>query len=85
MVKAVLKPIYKKRTINTEEYTDINMQVSRMLYDRIEDEGGLADEAARGRWQAVAAEEVEAALTRLGRVNNETQPPPQVNSVKAVA
>lgn len=85
MVKAVLKPIYKKRTINTQEYTDVNMQICRMLYDRIGDDGGLADDAAREKWQAVAAEEVEAASMRLGRANNETQPPPQVNSVKAVA
>lgn len=43
------------------------MSVSRMLYERVGEVGGLLDDDERERWRAVAAEEVEAAIKRLGK------------------
>jgi len=65
MVKAVLRPMYKSRKINTQQYTDINMSVSRLLYERVGEVGGLLDDDERERWRAVAAEEVDAAVKGL--------------------
>ncbi|KAF2085277.1 hypothetical protein K490DRAFT_47118 [Saccharata proteae CBS 121410] len=65
MVKAVLKPLYAQKTVNTEEYTDINKNVSRMMYDRVGDANNLADEATRDRWQQVATDEVNNAVQAL--------------------
>lgn len=45
------------------------MTVSRMLYERVGEVGGgvLDDEEERERWRVVAAEEVGAAVKRLGK------------------
>ena len=88
IVKAELKPIYKSRLINTDEYTDINKHVSHLLYDEIgksgyhisEDED---DNAQRNGWTALAATEVAVALRRLGkRMDDPPQPPRQGGAVK---
>jgi hypothetical protein len=62
MVTAALKPFYSRREVDKDKYTDINRDVSRMLYDKVWDAGGLIDQAARDRWQKVAVEEVTQAI-----------------------
>ena len=63
-VTAKLKPLYHHKQINTDEYTTINRQISRRLYDRIAQGGGLQVEE-RERWKGIAAREVEEAVKAL--------------------
>lgn len=63
LVSTALKPVYKKKEINTEQYTDINRAVSRLLYDIVA--GDLSDSADRERWQSIAVEEVDKSVKRL--------------------
>lgn len=65
MVSSALKPRYKKQELNRDQFTDINRDVSRKLYDKVGDAGALSDEKDREYWQRVAAEEVENALKAL--------------------
>lgn len=62
MVSGVLKPHYAKKLVDKDTFTDINRDISRMLYDRIWDDGGFVDKAARDRWEKIALEEVEKAV-----------------------
>ncbi|KAF2836746.1 hypothetical protein M501DRAFT_938904 [Patellaria atrata CBS 101060] len=62
MVSVALKPYYAKQEITKDEYTDINRDVSRMMYDKIGDASGLADHKTRERWQTVVNDEVEQAV-----------------------
>lgn len=62
MVSTALKPHYNRKEIDKEKYTDINRDVSRMLYDKVWDAGGLIDQRSRERWQLVACEEVAEAV-----------------------
>jgi len=62
MVSAALKPHYNRKEIDKERYTDINRDVSRMLYDKVWDGGGLIDQRSREQWQIVACEEVAEAI-----------------------
>lgn len=67
MVTAVLKPLYLKKDITKEEYTDINRDVSRLLYDKVGDAGAtaLADQDTREKWQRMAGDEVDNAVKSL--------------------
>jgi hypothetical protein len=65
MVKMALRPRYLDKTINKDQYTDINRDVSRKMYDLVGDVSQLADQGARERWQGMAAEEVQKAVTSL--------------------
>jgi hypothetical protein len=62
MVHAALKPHYTRKQVDKDTFTDINRDISRMLYDRVWDAGGLVDQAARERWEKIAVEEVEKAV-----------------------
>ena len=62
MVKAVLGPRYRGGEINKDQYTDINRDVSRMLYEMVGDAEGLANQDGREKWQEVASAEVERAI-----------------------
>jgi hypothetical protein len=62
MVKAVLGPRYRGGEINKDQYTDINRDVSRMLYEQVGDAEGLANQDGREKWQEVASAEVERAV-----------------------
>lgn len=64
LVSAALKPHYNDQTINKDEYTVINRDISRMLYDRIGDFGAL-DMDDKVRWEKVAGEEVSKAVGAL--------------------
>jgi hypothetical protein len=65
MVKIALKPRYVDKTINKDQYTDINRDISRKMYDLVGDASALADQNARERWQGMAAEEVRKAVAGL--------------------
>ena len=62
MVAAALKPYYHRKELDKDKYTAINKSVSRMLYDKIWESGGLIDQGAREQWQKVATEEVNQAV-----------------------
>lgn len=70
MVKAVLGPRYREGEIDKDQYTDINRDVSRMLYERIGDAEGLADQKGREKWQEVASAEVERAIQTIRGQDN---------------
>jgi hypothetical protein len=67
MVTAVLKPRYVKKEVTKEQYTDINRDVSRLLYEKVGDAGAtaLADQETREMWQRMAGDEVETAIQAL--------------------
>jgi hypothetical protein len=63
MVSTALKPYYNRKELSKEKYTEINREVSRMLYDKVWEGGGLTHPSTRQRWQKVAANEVAQAVT----------------------
>lgn len=65
MVKMTLRPRYLEKTINKDQYTDINRGVSRKMYELVGDASALADQGARERWQEMAATEVQKAIDGL--------------------
>ncbi|PNS15267.1 hypothetical protein CAC42_8268 [Sphaceloma murrayae] len=65
MVKNALGMRYRTKEISKDEYTDINRDVSRMLYEQIEDASDLADYDSRNRLQKLATDEVEKAVEAL--------------------
>lgn len=68
MVTVVLKPFYTRKEISKDQYTDINREISRLLYDRVGDAGAeaLANQETREKWQKMASQEVDDALKALG-------------------
>ena len=64
LVSAALKPHYHDQKISKDEYTVINRDVSRMLYDKIGDFETL-DLEGKAKWAEVAGEEVNKAVTAL--------------------
>ncbi|KAH3904247.1 hypothetical protein HBI56_176540 [Parastagonospora nodorum] len=64
MVTAVLKPVYLKKEVTKEQYTDINRDVSRLLYEKVGEAGAdaLTDQDTRERWQQMAGTEVQNAI-----------------------
>ena len=65
MVKLALGPRYRDKEISKDQYTDINRDVSRKMYELVGDASALADQAERERWQGVAEDEVRHAITHL--------------------
>lgn len=65
MVKAALGTRYKDKQITKDQYTDINRDVSRTLYDQVRDAEGLANQEGRDKWQQVANDEVERAVETI--------------------
>ena len=65
MVKSALGSRYRDQEITKDQYTDINRDVSRMLYDEVDDAKGLADQVGRDKLQRMAIEEVEKAIKTL--------------------
>ncbi|RVX69633.1 hypothetical protein B0A52_06697 [Exophiala mesophila] len=64
LVATALKPHYNEQTITKDEYTNINREISRMLYDKIGDSGAL-DGDGKAQWEKVASEEVSKAINSL--------------------
>ncbi|KAK3718149.1 hypothetical protein LTR37_005264 [Vermiconidia calcicola] len=69
MVKLALGSRYRDKEITKDQYTDINRDVSRKLYDLVRDASALADQAEREKWQGVAEEEVRKAVAALAAVS----------------
>lgn len=65
MVKLALRPRYQEKEINKDQYTNINRDISRRMYDMVIDASALTDSAERERWQSVAEEEVRKAIAML--------------------
>lgn len=63
LVSAALKPHYKNNTVNKDQYTDINRNVSRMLYDRVGDTGANGEN--KDEWERIATDEVDKAVKAL--------------------
>ncbi|KAL9082572.1 MAG: hypothetical protein Q9159_006334 [Coniocarpon cinnabarinum] len=68
LVTANLKPLYHRKEISTEQYTNINRHISRLLYDKVAQGGGLQAEE-REQWKGIAAQEVESAVRALKAVS----------------
>lgn len=64
LVSAALKPHYNDQKISKDEYTMINRDISRMLYEKIGDFESL-DLNGKARWEQVAGEEVQKAVGAL--------------------
>jgi hypothetical protein len=77
MVTAVLKPMYVKKEVSKEDYTDINRDVSRLLYDRVAEAGtdALASQGIRDKWQKIASNEVDNAVKALAGTRAAASPP----------
>lgn len=65
MVSSALRPLYKNKEINSVQYTEINRDVSRMLYDKMGGIGGDLDEKRKDDWEQVAAIEVRNAVAGM--------------------
>lgn len=65
MVKLSLGARYREKEITKDQYTDINRDVSRKMYDLVGDASALAAQEERERWQNVANEEVQKAIAAL--------------------
>ena len=64
IVSSALRPHYHGNKIDKDQYTDINRNVSRMLYDMVgKDENVDGDK--REEWERIAREEVERAIEAL--------------------
>ena len=66
MVKMALRPRYQDKLISKDQYTDINRDVSRRMYELVGDAHALSEQAERERWQGVAEQEVLRAMASLG-------------------
>lgn len=64
MVRGALRPHYRSRRVNKDEYTDINRRISRMLYERVGDVSVL-DAESKSKWNEIANEEVGKVIASL--------------------
>ena len=64
LVGKALKPYYRRDYVSKEEYTDINRNISRMLYDRMKDAETL-EEDTKASLGNTAKEEVQKAIASL--------------------
>lgn len=64
MVTAALKPHYKSNEITNDQYTAINRNISRMLYDKVGEDGKVNGED-RENWEQLASDEVTKAVQAL--------------------
>ncbi|MCJ1455799.1 hypothetical protein MMC28_006155 [Mycoblastus sanguinarius] len=64
MVTSALKPYYQSNNVSKDQYTDINRNVSRMLYDRFGDTGSVNGEG-RETWERLAHDEVDKAVKSI--------------------
>ena len=65
LVSAALKPHYKSNAVNKDQYTDINRNVSRMLYDKVGGDTGGTNGEKKEEWERIATDEVEKAVKAL--------------------
>ncbi|KAI9665200.1 MAG: hypothetical protein M1831_002210 [Alyxoria varia] len=65
LVRGVLESEWNKQFINRDQYTEINRDVSRKLYEMVGNGEDLTQPENRQRWVAIAAKEVKTALQVL--------------------
>ncbi|KAI9734523.1 MAG: hypothetical protein M1834_002123 [Cirrosporium novae-zelandiae] len=65
LVTTALKPYYHKQDISKDEYTSINRNVSRTLYELIGDDVSNLDEYTKEKWEKEANEKVEEAVKEM--------------------
>ena len=63
LVKTALKPLYNSNEVTSDQYTEINRDVSRKLYDKIGNGANLV--TSKEKWQKLAEEEVLQAVQSL--------------------
>ena len=64
MVSTALTPHYQSNTVSKDQYTDINRNVSRFLYEKVGDAGSVTSET-RKTWERLASDEVAKAVQSL--------------------
>ena len=64
MVSTALTPHYQSNTVSKDQYTDINRNVSRFLYEKFADAGSINGES-RKSWERLANDEVAKAIQSL--------------------
>ena len=64
MVSTALTPHYQSNTVSKDQYTDINRNVSRFLYEKVGDAGSINGES-RKTWERLANDEVAKAIQSL--------------------
>ena len=65
LVASALKPHYNDQTITKDEYTTINRDISRMLYDKIGGDFEALGVAGKAKWEKIAGDEVNKAVNAL--------------------
>lgn len=67
MVTAPLRPLYVNKEVTKDQYTDINRDVCRLIYERVGGAGAAAlmNQETREKWQKMAEQEVHSALKAL--------------------
>ncbi|KAL9031439.1 MAG: hypothetical protein Q9196_000542 [Gyalolechia fulgens] len=65
MVSSALKLYWHRSEISKDQFTDINRNVSRILYEKVGGEDNLKDDGARETWEKLASEEVAKAVQFL--------------------
>lgn len=69
MVKLALGSRYRDKEITKDQYTEINRDVSRRLYELVGNASALADQGEREKWQEVADDEVKKAIVAMSAVD----------------
>jgi hypothetical protein len=64
IVRAALKPHWRAAELTSEQYENINRDVSRKLYEEVTDPSALNDDARRS-WEKIATREVSRAVQEL--------------------
>lgn len=64
MVSTALTPHYQSNTVSKDQFTDINRNISRLLYEKVGDAGSVNGET-RKTWERLASDEVAKAVQSL--------------------
>jgi hypothetical protein len=64
IVKGALRPHWRSQKLTTEQYSTINRDISRKLYDEVKGAASLNDDARR-QWEKRATKEVAQAVAEL--------------------
>lgn len=64
LVVAALKPYYKSNAVSKDQYTEINRNVSRMIYEKVGEKGSVNGDAKES-WERLANNEVAKAVELL--------------------
>jgi len=64
IVRSALKPHWKSSELTAEQFSTINRDISRKLYEGVAD-GTAIDDEARRTWKKIARKEVTRALSEL--------------------